>query len=87
MPRTVGSYGLTRIEFEQDFRKYCDEHDLKPGAKAAEILDELDPKDRGDQRTFGGLMMILARFLTESDIGDNAQVPLQIAWRGDGTNG
>ncbi len=83
MPRTVGSFGLTRIEFEQDFRHYCDEHGLKPGWKAAEIIDCLDPKDRNDQRTFGALLVLLGRFLTEPEVEEAAQVPLQIAWRND----
>ncbi len=82
MSRTVGSFGLTRIEFEQDFRRYCDEHGFRPGYKAAEILD-----DTNDPRIFAGVLNVIGRFVTESDVGDNAQAPLQIAWRGDGTNG
>ena len=87
MSRTHGSFGLTRIEFEQSYRRNCELLNVDYAQKLVELLDTLDPADRFDQRTLLAFGAVLDRFLTESDVGDNAQAPLQIAWRGDGTNG
>lgn len=85
MSRTHGSFGLTRVEFEQSYRRNCELLDVDYAQKLVELLKVLDPTDRFDQRTLLAFGAVLDRFLTESDV-ETQQAPLQIAWRPENVN-
>ena len=77
MTRSVQSYGVTRTEFEADFRKYCIDRKFSLGEKCAEFLHTTT-----DARTFGFLLGIAQKYLTESAAdGDMGQGSLLIEWR------
>ena len=80
MIKVQGQFGISRREFESDFIRYCRNNDFHVGFECARLLDEA--AQRNDAKTFGFLLGIANRTLTESGgVGDNPQGSLLIEWK------
>ena len=73
MPRTAGSVGLVKQEFEEQFRKECRKRKLSLAAGCAEFLQ--DAQDKCDWRQWVAVAAIATKLLPDPQ-SDMIQQPL-----------
>jgi hypothetical protein len=59
MARQHGAIGLTRIEFEGDFYRYCEVNNFKPGFECARLMHRA--AENNDTRNFVALTFCLSK--------------------------
>lgn len=79
MARTIGSVGLVKREFEQDFWRRCRQLKLKPGAYLAEIIH--NARAVGDSKTGLAALAVSSRMLPDDPAPLQQSLPMLVVER------